>query len=215
MSMVSEIKNLLKFLIFFLHILPVILPCKKESVDKLAEYAKKEPVVMPTDTLYGLCMSIYGDVKKIYKLKGRSFDKKIPVGVASIEMMRKVAYITPETERLVRVFMPGPLTLVLKNKGVSWLEDTVAVRIPAHTLTIYLMEKIGPITLTSANISGEKAPEKIEDTMKLDVKYRIDCGKLMGKPSTIVSLVDGVKLIREGAIPFSAILKVLGDEHGY
>ena len=214
--MALHIKTLCaKFLISHADYFPVILPCKRDSVDRIADYAKQEPVVMPTDTLYGLCMSIYGDVKKIYKLKGRSFDKKIPVGVANIEMMREVAYLTPEAERLVRVFMPGPLTLVLKNKGVPWLEDTVAVRIPAHTLTIYLMEKIGPITLTSANISGEKAPESIENTMKLDVKYRIDCGKLMGKPSTIVSLAEGVKLIREGAIPFSAILKVLGDEYGY
>jgi len=189
----------------------VILPCKRDSVDRIADYAKQEPVVMPTDTLYGLCMSIYGDVKKIYKLKGRSFDKKIPVGVASIEMMREVAYITPEAEKLTRKFMPGPLTLVLKNKGVPWLQDTVAVRIPAHTLTIYLMEKIGPITLTSANISGEKAPERIEDTMKLDVKYRIDCGKLMGKPSTIVDLTEEIRLIREGAIPFERILKALEE----
>jgi len=187
----------------------VILPCRKESVDKIAEYAKNEPVVMPTDTLYGLCMSIEGDINKIYELKGRSLEKKIPVGVANIEMMSEIAEVTPQAERLIRAFMPGPLTLVLKNKGVKWLGDTVAVRIPAHTLTIYLMEKIGPITLTSANISGEKAPSVIEDTMKLDVKYRVDCGRLMGKPSTIVKLVDGIELIREGAIPFKSIMKVL------
>lgn len=193
----------------------MILPCKKESVDKIAEYARKEPVVMPTDTLYGLCMSIYGEIEKIYRLKGRSAEKKIPVGVANAEMMREIAELTPQAEKLVRAFMPGPLTLVLKNRGVPWLDDTVAVRIPAHTLTIYLMEKIGPITLTSANISGEKAPASIEDTMKLNVQYRVDCGRLMGKPSTIVSLVDGIKLIREGAIPFSVILKVLGDEDGH
>jgi L-threonylcarbamoyladenylate synthase len=189
----------------------VILPCKKESVDRIADYARHGPVVMPTDTLYGLCMSIKGDVKKIYILKGRAFDKKIPVGVANIEMMKEIAYVTPQAEKLIRAFMPGPLTLVLRNKAVRWLEDTVAVRIPAHSLTIYLMEKIGPITLTSANISGEKAPESIQDTMKLDVKYRVDCGKLMGKPSTIVDLTGKAKLIREGAIPFEKILHVLEE----
>ncbi len=189
----------------------MILPCRKESVDKIAEYAKNEPVVMPTDTLYGLCMSIEGDINKIYKIKGRSVEKKIPVGVANIEMMGKIAEITPEAEKLIRAFMPGPLTLVLRNKGVKWLGDTVAVRIPAHTLTIYLMEKIGPITLTSANISGEKAPSVIEDTMKLDVKYRLDCGRLMGKPSTIIKLIDEVELIREGAIPIASIMRVLEE----
>lgn len=192
----------------------MILPCRKESVDEIVEYVRNEPVVVPTDTLYGLVMSIDGDVEKIYRLKGRSFEKKIPVGVANLEMMRNVARVTPEAEKLIRAFMPGPLTLVLENLSVPWLEETVAVRIPAHTLAIYLMEKVGPVTLTSANISGEKAPVSIEDTMKIDVEYRIDCGPLLGKPSTIVSLVDGVKLIREGAIPFSSILSVLGDEHG-
>ena len=189
----------------------VILPCRKESVDKIAEYAKNEPVVMPTDTLYGLCMSIEGNINKIYKLKGRSIEKKIPVGVANIVMMSKIAEITPEAEKLIKAFMPGPLTLVLKNKGVKWLKDTVAVRIPAHTLTIYLMEKIGPITLTSANISGEKAPSVIEDTMKLEAQYHIDCGRLMGKPSTIVKLVEGVELIRKGAIPMASIMRVLEE----
>jgi len=192
----------------------VILPCEKSSVDRIADYAREEPVVMPTDTLYGLCMSIEGDVDKIYRLKGRSVEKKIPVGVASIEMMRRIARLDSRAERLVRAFLPGPLTLVLENRGVPWLDETVAVRIPAHSLTIYLMEKIGPVTLTSANVSGEKAPESIGDTMKLDVKYRVDCGRLMGKPSTIVSLVGEVKLIREGAIPFSTILKALGGEDG-
>ncbi len=189
----------------------MILPCSPSSVDKIKEYAKNEPVIIPTDTLYGLSMSIYRDISKIYRLKKRNLEKKIPVGVSSLEMMKALAIVDERGEKLVKRFMPGPLTLVLPSKVPDWSES-IALRIPAHTIPILLMNKIGPITLTSANISGGKPPKKIEDTMALEVKYRIDCGELPGKPSTIVSLIDEkIKLIRSGAIPFSAILKILEE----
>ena len=155
-------------------------------------------------------MSIHGNIEKIYKLKRRDLKKKIPVGVSSLEMIKQLAIIDERGEKLVKRFMPGPLTIVLPSK-VPELGETVALRIPAHTIPLLLIEKIGPITLTSANISGGKPPKTVGDTMEIDVKYRIDCGELPGKPSTIVSLVDEVKLIRSGAIPFSAILKILEE----
>ncbi len=189
----------------------MILPCDSKSVDMVAEYMREKPAVIPTDTLYGLCVSIEGDVEAVYALKRRDRDKPIPIGVADLEMMRKIAYVSSNAEKLIRKYMPGPLTVVLKNRGVSFLGDTVGVRIPAHWVPIRIMKRIGPITLTSANISGEKPPRTVEDTMGIDVKYRIDCGKLSGMPSTVVDLTSGVKLIREGAILFKDILKTLGE----
>ena len=187
----------------------MILPCKRKSTDKIAGYARKEPVVIPTDTLYGLSMSIYGPINRIFELKKRNPINKIPVGVLNLDMMRKIAYVSPRDIKIVHEFMPGPLTIVLESKIPQITGETVGVRIPNHVIPLWLMEKIGPVTLTSANISGETAPRKIEDTMHLDVKYRINCGALPGIPSTVISLVNGVNLIRDGAIPFSAILKIL------
>ncbi len=192
----------------------MILPCSVDSVIRIAEYAKFDPVVLPTDTLYGLSMSIYGPTVKIYRLKKRPQDKRFPVGVADLEMMRTVAEVTPAVERLVRKFMPGPLTVVARSRVPEITGETIGVRIPDHFVPIALMRELGPITLTSANISGEPAPVKVEDTMRVDVEYRIDCGTLSGVPSTVVSVVDGIKLIRQGAIPFSAILKVAGEQNG-
>ncbi len=189
----------------------MILPCSSDSVEKISDYARNNPVIIPTDTLYGLSMSIYGDVRKIYQLKRRGLEKKIPVGVSSVEMMDSLAHLDDRARKLVKKFMPGPLTIVLKSRIERW-GNTIALRIPAHSIPLLLIEKIGPITLTSANISGDKPPRRVEHTMKLDVKYRIDCGELPGKVSTVVSLVGGeVKLIRPGAIPFSAILKFLEE----
>ncbi len=189
----------------------MILPCDLKSVDMVAEYMREKPAVIPTDTLYGLCVSIEGDVESVYTLKKRSRDKPIPIGVADLEIMRKIAYLNANAEKLVRKYMPGPLTIVLKNRGVRFLGDTVGVRIPAHWVPLTIMRKIGPITLTSANISGEKPPRAVEDTLGIDVEYRIDCGELSGVPSTVVDLTKGVKLIREGAIPFRDILRTLEE----
>ncbi len=189
----------------------MILPCTKESVNKIAEYAKIRPVVIPTDTLYGLCMSIEGDISIVYRLKRRDLKRPIPIGVASIEMMENLGYLDERAKRLVYEFMPGPLTIVVRARKriLGW--EKIALRIPNHPIPLALMNRVGAITLTSANISGEKAPVSIEDTMKIDVKYRIDCGKLRGIPSTVVDLTQGVKLIREGAISYSQILQVLEE----
>ncbi len=189
----------------------MILPCTKESVDIIADFAKEEPVIVPTDTLYGLAMSIYGDLKKIYLIKKRDTDKKLPVGVADMEMMQSIAEVDSRAEILVRNFMPGALTLILRSRIPEITGDTVGVRIPDHFIPIALMRKIGPLTLTSANKSGALNPVRVEDALDLNVKYAIDCGNLSGMPSTIVSLVDGIKLIRAGAIPFSAILNLLEE----
>lgn len=189
----------------------MILPCDLGSVDTIEDYAKNEPVIIPTDTLYGLSMSIYGDIGKIYTLKGRDFGKKIPVGVYDIEMMESIAVLTDEARKIAENFLPGAVTLVLESRIPDIMGDTIGVRIPNHPIPRELARRIGPITLTSANLSGDMPPRRIEDTMKLNVKYRIDCGELPGIASTVVSLVNGISLIREGAIPFSSILKILEE----
>ncbi len=189
----------------------MILPCNLESVDVIEETTRHEPVVIPTDTLYGLAMSIYGDVSLIYSLKGRDLNKRIPVGVSDVEMMKNIAFVDEIAMKIVGSFLPGGVTLVLRSKIPEITGPTVGVRIPAHPIPIELARRVGPITLTSANISGERNPVRIEDTMGLKVKYRIDCGILPGTPSTVIEVIDGIKLIREGVIPFSAILNVLED----
>ena len=189
----------------------MILPCDIRSVDAVENYAKSEPVVVPTDTLYGLAMSIYGDVGKIYRIKGRDSGKKIPVGVYDMAMLEDIAYLGDDARKIAEHFLPGALTLVLRSRIPAVTGPTVGVRIPDHEIPRELARRIGPITLTSANKSGEKSPVRIEDTMKLDVRYRIDCGELSGVPSTVVSFVDEIRLIREGAIPFREILRVLEE----
>ncbi len=187
------------------------LPCSKESVKRIATYARENPVIIPTDTLYGLSMSIEGDITRVFELKKRPLDKPIPIGVSSIEMMESLGHINRTARILVENFMPGALTIVVESRGkVPW--DTIALRIPAHPIPLALMEEIGAITLTSANIAGDKPPRRIEDTLKLNVAYRVDCGVLPGTPSTVVSVVgEEIKLIREGVIPFHTIRTLLEE----
>jgi len=189
----------------------MILPCELWAIDVIEDYARENPVIIPTDTLYGLSMSIYGDLRRIYALKAREPAKKISVGVYDKGMIENIAVLDERAERLIEKFMPGALTIVLESKIPKITGSSVGVRVPKHPIPRELSKRIGPITLTSANISGERNPRNIKDTCKLEVPYRIDCGELLGKPSTVVSLLKEVKLIRVGAIPFSAILKVLEE----
>jgi L-threonylcarbamoyladenylate synthase len=171
-------------------------------------------IVYPTDTFYGLGVDPGNTsaVRKLFSIKGRRTDQPILLLVHDQAMLREwVAEITPQAERLMKKFWPGPLTLVFKAKKETLPEltagtGTIGLRIPGSALTRQLLAYLGiALTGTSANISGgpsittaEEALETIGDMVDLV----LDGGKTAGgKPSTIVDVsADELKVIREGAI---------------
>jgi L-threonylcarbamoyladenylate synthase len=109
-----------------------------------------------------------------------------------------------EKERcFVEKLLPGPVTVLLKKK--KKVPDTLAsgsglvgIRYPDHETTIKLIELAGvPITSTSANVSGEAPPAKV-DEIKISADYIIDGGECKGEPSTVVDIVNR-KIVRKGA----------------
>jgi L-threonylcarbamoyladenylate synthase len=123
-------------------------------------------------------------------------------------------------QRLARQFWPGPLTLVLpKSPGLSDLvtggRDTVAVRQPHHWVPLELVSRLGhPITGTSANRSGQRdltTLGEVRETLGDLVDCIIECGPApQGTPSTVVDVTRGKpELLREGAIPFSEVVRAL------
>jgi L-threonylcarbamoyladenylate synthase len=171
-------------------------------------------VALPTDTVYCLAASLaHTDaIGRIFDIKGRATTKALPVLVADAIQMRQVAEMTPLAEMLVRRFMPGGLTLILKKKSVvpdivTGGRDSVAVRIPGHTLTIYVIKAVGsPLTGTSANLSGQGsvcAAEEVRAQIGDRVDLVLDGGRCPGGiESTIVDLTTPMPIIvREGAVP--------------
>ena len=133
----------------------------------------------------------------------------------SLETAEKFADLGEAERKIIREFMPGPLTLVAerKNSVPKNLNDDFAFRISSGEVASRLAE-VGAITATSANISGEETSYRVEDVSSelLDkVDYVIDAGELESGPtSSIVELgSDGLVLHREGPIKKKEIEKVL------
>ena len=182
-------------------------------------------ILYPTDTLYGLGSDALSDeaVAKVYKIKKRDDQKPIHCIVADQAVAEKYAVFEDLPLVLARSLWPGALTLILKKKegietGVARGLSTIGIRIPDHPLCLAMAKEFsGPITTTSANISGKPCERSVEkilaqlgDTAK-DIDLIIDAGELPERlPSAVVD-VSGTEavVLREGAIKDDDIWRAL------
>lgn len=184
------------------------MPLYKTGTDirKAAEIIKKNGIVIyPTETVYGIGADIFSEdaLKKVFEIKKREPDKPVSVAVSDFGMMDELAYIGERERRFIEKFLPGPVTVLLRKKEkvpdmLTSGSGLVGIRYPDHEITIKLIKLAGvPITSTSANVSGEAPPRRVEE-IKICADYIIDGGELKGEPSTVVDLVNR-KILRKGA----------------
>jgi len=190
----------------------------------IAALKNGQVIVYPTDTLYGLGADIFNDsaVNKVFEIKKREKNLPLSVAVANIKELEKIAFIDDKSRCLIKTFLPGKLTIVLKKKNivsnlVTGGQDKVAIRIPENKIALDLLTNFGPITATSANIHDKKPPVNISDInihLKLsDITVYIDDGKLDGKPSTIIDMTEKpFKIIRKGIISEKEIMDAISYE---
>ena len=177
-----------------------------EAIDIL----KDDGVILyPTDTLYGLGANIFSDegVRRIYEIKQRSTKKPLSVSVSNFEGLSLIGNITSRNEKIIKNYLPGPYTFLLKKKSivppiVTSYTSKVGVRIPDSTIS-QLLSMNFPITTTSANISDDEVftnPNDIIKQLKGDIDLVIDVGKIKSTgPSTIIDLTkDKPTLVRKG-----------------
>ncbi len=171
-------------------------------------------VVFPTETVYGIGTNGLNEnsIKRLYEVKQRPLNKPISLLVNSIEMIEQITQNISELEyKLIKKFMPGPFTIILKKKDIipnilTANGDTVGIRMPENKTALKLIEYAGvPIATPSANISGKPSGTDLEIIMKdfkENVDYFIDGGKSkIGVASTIVQVIDGKPhILREGSI---------------
>lgn len=166
-------------------------------------------VVIPTDTVYGLaCRPDREDsVRTLSALKRRSSEQPIALVAASVEALRE---LIPELS--ARLVLPGPFTLVVSNpaRRFPWLAgprpDTVGVRVPELSgAAAEVLERLGVVAATSANLHGNPDPRRIEDVpveILAGVAADFDVGELPGTPSTVLDLTGPEpRVLREGAVP--------------
>jgi tRNA threonylcarbamoyl adenosine modification protein (Sua5/YciO/YrdC/YwlC family) len=176
-------------------------------------------IALPTDTLYGLCCDSHlpTALQQIYAAKGRSASKAIPVLISRADQLESLVSGLPEqSTRLMERWWPGALTLVLPKNPDLPPDLTpypgLAVRMPDHPVALSLLDQTGPLAVTSANLSDHENPQDAQGVLaQLDsvVDLIMDGGSLLGgQASTIIDcMASEPKLLREGPIPFSAILE--------
>lgn len=179
-------------------------------------------VVMPTDTVYGLGCDAFDSeaVASLLAAKGRGRDMPVPVLVGSWHTVDGlVRSMSPQARELVQAFWPGGLSLVVEQApSLAWdLGDTsgsVMIRMPLHPVAIELLREVGPMAVSSANISGH-APattaQQARDQLGDQVAVYLDGGPSgEAVASTIVDLTGPTpKILREGAITAEHLAVVL------
>lgn len=193
---------------------------RNDLSDAIKALKNGEAIVYPTDTLYALGADIYNDgaVKKIFKIKKRPYSCPFSVAVANFDEIDKISYTNDVVKRVVKHFLPGPLTLILKKKDsvsniVTGDLDKIAIRIPKNDVALDLLSRFGPLTATSANIHGKKTSYVIKD-LKMqfsnEISLYLDDGRLNAKPSTIVDLTSKKPIIvRKGPVKKEEILEAI------
>ena len=175
-------------------------------------------LAFPTDTVFGLaCIMDKEAIRKVYIAKGRDFKKPLPMMCDSLDMIKKVAYVNETAEKIINRFTPGALTVILNKQEeiddyITQGNKTIGIRVPDDEWILELISRIGPLMVTSANISNEGSLLKWEDVYD-SMKGKIDgivCEDARGdRASTIVDLTDKIKILREGPIGLDELEEIL------
>src|SRR5271168_2145604 len=180
-------------------------------------------VVMPTDTVYGIAADAFDNtaVAALLSAKGRGRDMPVGVLVGSWHTIEGLVYTVPDGAReLIRAFWPGALSLVVSQApSLQWdlgdARGTVMLRMPLHPVAIELLREVGPMAVSSANISGrppavdaENAREQLSDL----VAVYLDGGpSAQQAASTILDLTGPEpRILRAGPVSAAGIAEVLG-----
>ncbi|MDA3932263.1 MAG: L-threonylcarbamoyladenylate synthase [Tenericutes bacterium] len=165
-------------------------------------------IIFPTDTVYGIGCK-YQDiasVKRIYSIKKRDYSKPMAILCSSIEQVKGMVADSVRLDSSLTKYWPGKLTLIFKkNKNISDEitsgMDTVGVRIPNNDMALALLEKHGPMVVTSLNESFEPAIVKYRDSLKyeLNVDYIVNGGDLNNRPSTVYDTINH-RVLRQGDV---------------
>ena len=174
-------------------------------------------IAFPTDTVYGIGVSAFHTdaIDRIYRVKGRSTLKAIPILLGDAEIAEQITpSFSPIVKKLTENYWPGPLTLIVPLHS-SLPENlsstpTIGLRVPDHEFTLTLLRKTGPLAATSANISGESSAlsaEEVQFQLGGKVDLILDGGRSPGGLASTVLDCTGKEpvILREGPLTWEDI----------
>jgi L-threonylcarbamoyladenylate synthase len=203
-----------------------ILPDGPEGRAAAAEVLRNGGLVaLPTDTVYGIAVALEtpGGIERLFAAKDRPTDKAIILLLADPDQADSIGVMTPAARVLAAAGWPGGLTLVLAQRTGARVPavltagtDTIGVRVPNHPAPRALAAAVGPLPTTSANRSGlpvGSTAAEILDQLGDALDIVLDGGPAPGaRASTVVDCsTDLPRLLRDGAIPATALAAVLDD----
>lgn len=193
--------------------------------DAIEQLAAGRPVLLPTDTVYGLCALAGSEdaARALYDLKGRQTTQATALLAADVaSLLEQLPELPQNAVDVVHALLPGPYTLVLPNpaRRFRWLSgirpDSIGVRVPdLPEQTREVVEAVGAVVATSANDPGGPNPALLDDVpqrIRDGVGAALDLGPLPGTPSTVIDFTGNEPyVIREGAVPAAEALSTIRE----
>ena len=181
-------------------------------------------IVYPTSTQPALgCLPTRSALDGLYTIKNRPSHMPVSIGVADLEQASDLVELTDDIPDLLASFPEGSLTLVLPAKKTldnRLGADKVAIRVVSHPVAKALLRAVGPLTATSANISGTPPKSNCLDAVDALQKAGHKVGLVEGNtpggsPSTLIawySVCDAsdntsIEVLREGIVPTEEVLQ--------
>jgi len=182
--------------------------------EAVAALERGEPIVLPTDTVYGLAASAEHELytARMYRVKGREPTQPTALVIANVgRLLDLLPELPAEHERIARALLPGPYTLVVPNPAhrFVWLTgtnpDAIGVRVPAvEGPGAEVLRRVGAVVATSANLPGGRDPRTLAEVppeIRDAVAAVVDVGELPGTPSTVVDVTGPEpRVLRAGAV---------------
>ena len=196
----------------------------KNALEQALEVLNNHEVIaFPTETVYGL--GVFYDDEKAYHLlnaiKRRKEDKPYTMMLDDINKINEYAVLSEKYLPLVKKFMPGPLTILLKSKEnvpsyVTHNTGVIGIRIPENKEALELLKYVKkPLLVPSANRRDEKPALNDQEVKAIfgdEIKAIIKGKAIGGQPSTIIDLTGAqIKIVREGPISLEELTKLINN----
>jgi L-threonylcarbamoyladenylate synthase len=190
-------------------------------IDVVEAIRAGKPVILPTDTVYGLATSAdnAAATERLYQLKGRGAQQPSALLASDLDLLFQcVPELRGRGAVIARTLLPGPYTLVLPNpaRRFPWLTGdspyTIGVRVPELPEPARrILEEVGSVVATSANLPGGPDPRRVEDipaAILERVAAVVDVGELPGIASTVIDFSGPEpRVLREGAASAAAAIE--------